>query len=130
MIAAVLATVGLTGLGIASAAQLGVGSSTLGAGTAVVGSCQPVDQAIRVGFTSSWQTSLNPDAYGATQVVLSNVSATCAGQEYRVAVVNASGGLLVEVSGTVPTGGGTITSSTFGAVAVTTIAQANVVIHS
>ena len=49
-----LAVVGVAGLSLASAAQLTVNSSSLGAGTSVVASC---DDAITVGYSTIYNAS-------------------------------------------------------------------------
>lgn len=76
-----LAVVGLAGLSIASAAQLGVTSHTLGAGTATVAACQ-TSGPIRVSFTTLWTGT--PAAYRATEVKLSGIDYECNGGSVKV----------------------------------------------
>ena len=126
--AMVLVVVGIAGLGVASAAQLNVSNGSLGAGTAVVASCQ-TSGSISVSFTTTWETSLTPDAYGATQVNLTNVNSACGEGAYRISILNTAGTALAEVTGTVPAAGGTVNSATFAAIAVTSISSVAVVIQ-
>lgn len=118
--AAALAVVGVAGLGAAAAAQLSVGTTALAAGSAVVTSCQPVGQAIQVGFTSVFSGG----AYQAQNVVLRNIAPACAGQKLVLTVQNTSGGSLQQVTVNSVTAG-TMTvditdraASTIGGVAV------------
>jgi hypothetical protein len=120
--AAALALIGVAGLGLASAAQLNVSSGSLGAGTAVVASCQPVGQPITVGFT----TTFGGGAYQATHVRFSGVDASCGGRTYQITVLNtANQPIGSEYTGTVTLTGGVFTvdiadaaASTIGGVAV------------
>lgn len=120
--AVALAVVGVAGLTLASAAKLTTGSASLGAGTSVVASCQPTGQAISIGLTSNFSTGL----CRATEVRLSNVNATCAGQTYQIQLVGTNGlALNPELSATVTLTGGVLTvpipstpASNIGGVAV------------
>jgi ABC-type phosphate transport system substrate-binding protein len=120
--AVALAVVGVAGLTLASAAKLTTGSASLGAGTSVVASCEPAGQAISIGLTISFSTGL----YRATEVRLSNVNATCAGQTYQIQLVGTNGlALNPELSATVTLTGGVLTvpipstpASNIGGVAV------------
>lgn len=100
-----MALVGVAGLGAASAAQLSVTSGSLGAGTAVVASCQPAAQAIAVRLTSSFSGG----AYRTTQVVLSGVSTACNGLSFRLRLSDAAGNPV----GTEAVGVVTLTSGSF-----------------
>lgn len=120
--AVALAVVGVAGLTLASAAKLTTGSASLGAGTSVVASCEPAGQAISIGLTSSFSAG----QYRATEVRLSNVNATCAGQTYQIQLVGTNGlALNLELSATVTLTGGVLTvpipstpASNIGGVAV------------
>lgn len=94
LVAAALAVVGVAGFGAASAAQLGVGTTALAAGSAAVTSCQPAGQPIQVGMTSVFSGG----AYQAQNVVLRNIASQCAGQRLALTVQNASGGSLQQVT--------------------------------
>jgi len=77
-----LAVVGIAGLSLASAAQLNVNSSSLGAGANVVASCQPTTgPAIKVAFTTAYTASAK--SYTVTGVTLKNVAVACAGQTIK-----------------------------------------------
>ena len=111
--AAALAIVGIAGLGIASAAQLNLGSDALGAGTTVVATCQGTGT-ITVGYTTGWNTTA-PAAYRVSNVTFSGVNAGCVGKAYRIQLLNASSAALgAEITGTVPAlgAGGTFTTAT------------------
>lgn|SRR5665647_3704283 len=120
--AVALAVVGVAGLTLASAAKLTTGSASLGAGTSVVASCEPAGQAISIGLTSSFSAG----QYRATEVRLSNVNATCAGQTYQIQLVGTNGlALNLELSATVTLTGDVLTvpipstpASNIGGVAV------------
>jgi hypothetical protein len=120
--AVALAVVGVAGLTLASAAKFTTGSASLGAGTSVVASCEPAGQAISTGLTSSFSAG----QYRATEVRLSNVNATCAGQTYQIQLVGTNGlALNPELSATVTLTGGVLTgpipstpASNIGGVAV------------
>ena len=126
-----LAVVGLAGLGLASAAQLNVSGGYLGAGNAVVAACQPADSPISVGFATTWHNS-TPREYRATQVRLTNVNGACAGQTYRIRVLDGNGNTIdSEFSSTVPTGAGPFTlTGTLTDEPVENISSVAVVIHS
>lgn len=78
-----LAVVGIAGLSLASAAQLNVNSSALGAGTTVVASC---DDAVDVDFTTAYATG----SYQASAITVSDIADTCEGQLIRVTVTAGS----------------------------------------
>src|SRR5665811_1204026 len=79
--AVVLGVVGIAGLGIASAAQITVGSSTLGVGATIVSTCQGTGT-ITTSFPTAWNTTVTPAAYRVTAVGLSGVNAACVGKAY------------------------------------------------
>lgn len=125
-----LAVVGVSGLGIASAAQLTVSSRTLQAGSATVGECQPATQAVAVSFTSAFASG----AYNASGVTLSNVAAACGGKTYRIQVATTAGLAIdlngaaagTDLTGTLPAGGGSV-AVTMPSTAVSTIGSVAVV---
>jgi len=113
--AVVLGVVGIAGLGIASAAQITVGSSTLGVGATIVSTCQGPGT-ITTSFPTAWNTTVTPAAYRVTAVGLSGVNSACAGKAYRIQLLNGSGVAVgTEITGTVPAGGGTFTTATIAA---------------
>lgn len=130
--AVALGIVGVAGLGLASASQVTIGSGTLGVGTAMVASCQGAAP-ITVSFTSAWTPTPAPAAYRATQVTLSGVAAACGGSAYKIRILDGAGNAVTglgDLTGTVPSGGGVVTSGTFTATPVTSIASVAVVISS
>jgi len=100
--AVVLGVVGIAGLGIASAAQITVGSSTLGVGATIVSTCQG-SGTITTSFPTAWNTTA-PAAYRVTAVTLSGVNTACVGKAYRIQLLNGSGVAIGnEIVSTVPT---------------------------
>src|SRR5690606_40131670 len=79
-----LAVVGVAGLSLASAAQLNVDSSALGAANEVVAACQ--DAEIQIGFANQYDATLA--GYETAAVTLSGVLATCAGQSIQVTLAS------------------------------------------
>ena len=115
--AVVLGVVGIAGLGIASAAQITVGSSTLGVGATIVSTCQGAGT-ITTSFPTAWNTTVTPAAYRVTAVTLSGVNPACVGKAYRIQMLNGSGVAVgPEIFNTVPAlgGGGTFTTATIAA---------------
>lgn len=119
-----IATVGLVGLGTASAARLDAVSTSLAAGDAAVSSCQ-AGAPLAAELVSAWSNG----AFTTTAVRVTGVASACTGQAYRLSVIGASGQQLVEVTGQVPSGGA-FTTSAFTAVSTSTILNVQVVIHS
>lgn len=114
--AVVLGVVGIAGLSIASAAQLTIGSSTLGVGATIVSTCQGPGT-ITTSFPTAWNTTVTPAAYRVTAVTLSGVNATCVGKAYRIQMLNGSGVAVgTEIVSTVPAlVGGAFTTATITA---------------
>lgn len=99
--ASVLAVVGIAGLGIASAAQLNLGSGTLGVGTTTIATCQGAG-IITTNFPTAWNTAISPNAYRVTAVTLSGVNVGCNGKAYRIQLLNSAGVAIgTEITGTV-----------------------------
>lgn len=97
-LAIALVVTGVAGLGVASAAQLGLRTATLGAGTEVVASCQPDDQPIGVSF----DTSFTGGEYAVTGVTLTDV--VCDGQAVRITLTSGGEPVGDELVGTVVPG--------------------------
>ena len=114
--AVVLGVVGIAGLGIASAAQITVGSSTLGVGATIVSTCQGPGT-ITTSFPTAWNTAISPNAYRVTAVTLSGVNGACVGKAYRIQMLNGSGVAVgPEIFNTVPAlTGGAFTTATIAA---------------
>lgn len=97
--AAVLAIVGISGFGIASAAQLNLSSSAISAGSTLITSCQ-TSGTIAVTFPAAWTTTPT-SAYRVASVAMTNVSTTCNGKPYRLQLLTTAGVALGnEVTGT------------------------------
>lgn len=115
VVAVTVAALGIAGLGLASAAQLTVTPTALGAGTSVVASC---DTAVKVGFTNNF--SISDKGYVVNTVKLTDIAKTCAGQTVTVDLLDASpdagtGTVLATYGGTVGTDGGELVVSRTGA---------------
>lgn len=100
--AVALGVAGIVGLTISSAASLGVGTGSIGAGTSVVAACQPTGTPITVSFTTAY--SATAPGYTVTQVKLGAVDAACNGKSINVTLQGAANASLVEVTGTAATG--------------------------
>ena len=127
-----LAFVGVAGLSIASAAQLNLGTGSLGAGTTVIASCQPTATAIKVGFNNAFTagTASVPGEYKTTSVVLKDVDVACKDLNYKVTLTNAAGAVIgTESSGTLTTVG-TVTIAVAPSVSATAVTGVAVVIYS
>ncbi|MBX9247093.1 hypothetical protein ICW40_20075 [Actinotalea ferrariae] len=123
-LAVALLVTGVAGLGIASAAQLSLGSASLGAGTDVVASCQPEGVPVGVSFTTAFAAG----EYAVTEVTLSDVAAACAGQSARITLTAGDAPLAPELTGPVAAGSTAFTvPSGVSAAALDGVA---VVIHS
>ncbi len=118
-----LAVVGVAGLSIASAAQLNVGTSSLGAGQEVVQSCQT--ETINIGFENEYATG----GYQVENLVLSNLLG-CADPalNYQIMLTGDGGVQLAELEGDGLTA--TTTISVPGAVAAEDVTGVAVVIYS
>ena len=121
-----LAFVGVAGLSVASAAQLNLGTGSLGAGTTVVASCQggtPID----VSFDSTFTPGAGAE-YKATNLALDSIETACEGLDYKVTLTDSDGSVLgSEATGTVS---GTSLSIPLSNVSAKDIANVAVVIHS
>lgn len=83
VVAITVAALGIAGLGLASAAQLDLGTSSIGAGTQVVGTC---DNQVDVAFTNAF--SVTAKGYAVSQVTVSGINATCVGQTLKLQLLN------------------------------------------
>ena len=124
LIGAALAVVAAVGLTTASAAQLGVGGTTLAAGSAAVGDC--LDGVTPVAsLASTWSGG----AYVTTGVSVSGIPPECGNKQYRSSLVDDDGDQLAEVTGTVPAVGGSVGGS-FSGIPTASIVDAKIVIHT
>ena len=80
------------------AASLGLTSSGLGAGSAVVASC---GSGINAAYTTTYSASI--PGYSVSQVNLSAIPAACQSKSYRIQLTGAGGAVVgAEMSGTLP----------------------------
>lgn len=98
-VAIALGVVGVAGLSLASAAQLSLGTASLGAGSEVVSSCQPAAAGpITVGFTPAHAAG----GYAAGDVTLGNIADNCDGLSYAITLTGEDGAVLGdELTGTI-----------------------------
>jgi hypothetical protein len=82
-----LAIVGVAGLSLASAAQLNINASSLGAGNSIVTACQSTQ--ITVAFAPTYTAASL--GYEATKVTLGAIAATCNNYSYSVRATGALG---------------------------------------
>jgi hypothetical protein len=92
------------------AASLGITSSGLGAGNAVVSAC---GTGITVSYTAAYGSSI--PGYFVSQVNLGSIPAGCLNGSYRIQLTGAGGAAVgSEISGTLPSSGTTATIATSG----------------
>jgi hypothetical protein len=109
MIAAVLALVVFAAT-YGFAASLGLSSSGLGAGSALVSSC---GTGIQAGYSTTYSASI--PGYSVSQVNLSSIPAGCLSKAYKIQLTGAAGAQIgSEMSGTLPASGTTASIATAG----------------
>lgn len=109
VLAAVVASIVFAGV-YGFAASLGLSSSGLGAGNAVVASC---GTGINAAYTTAYSSSL--PGYSVSQVNLSSIPAACLSKAYRIQLTGAAGATVgTEMTGTLPASGTTANISTSG----------------
>jgi hypothetical protein len=92
------------------AASLGITTSGLGAGSAVVAAC---GTGTTVSYTTAYASAIS--GYSVTQVNLASIPAACLSKAYRIQLTGASGATVgSELSGTLPSSGTTATIATSG----------------
>lgn len=108
VVAFTIAALGITGLGLASAAQLNLTSGALGAGTTVVASCDT--DGVGVKFADTFSAAAK--GYAVSGVTLTGVATGCAGQSITIDLLDAdpagTAASLGTLTATVPAGGGTV----------------------
>jgi hypothetical protein len=123
VLAAVVASIVFAGV-YGFAASLGLGSSGLGAGNAVVSSC---GTGIQAAYTTAYSSSL--PGYSVTQVNLSAIPAACLSKSYRVQLTGAGGATVgAEATGTLPGAGTTYAVPMTGNVDASAVTGISVVI--
>ena len=85
-----LAVLGVAGLSLASAATLGVTTTTLGAGAVAVGSCDP--DGVSVSYNTTFVPGIGTAAYyRVDSVVLSGVATACDGGKVQIDLTDSTG---------------------------------------
>jgi hypothetical protein len=106
------------------AASLGLTSSGLGAGNAVVASC---GTGINAAYTTAYSASL--PGYSVSQVNLTSIPAACLTKAYRIQLTGAAGATVgTEMTGTLPASGTTANISTSGNVDASAVIGISVVV--
>jgi hypothetical protein len=109
VLAAIVACIVFAGV-YGFAASLGLGSSGLGAGNAVVSSC---GSGIQAAYTTAYSATL--PGYSVSQVNLSSIPAGCLSKSYRIQLTGAGGATVgAEMTGTLPASGTTANVNTTG----------------
>ena len=123
VLAAVVASIVFAGV-YGFAASLGLSSSGLGAGNAVVASC---GTGINAAYTTAYSSSL--PGYSVSQVNLSSIPAACLSKSYRIQLTGAAGATVgAEMTGTLPASGTTANISTSGNVDASAVTGISVVV--
>ena len=123
VLAAVVASIVFAGV-YGFAASLGLTSSGLGAGNAVVASC---GTGINAAYTTAYSSSL--PGYSVSQVNLSAIPAACLSKAYRIQLTGAAGATVgAEMTGTLPASGTTANISTSGNVDASAVTGISVVV--
>jgi hypothetical protein len=92
------------------AASLGLSSSGLGAGSAVVAAC---GTGITASYTTTYSSSI--PGYSVSQVNLAGIPAGCLSKSYRIQLTGAAGAAVgSEMTGTLPASGTTASVATSG----------------
>jgi hypothetical protein len=122
LLAAVVACIVFAGV-YGFAASLGLGSSGLGAGNAVVAACGSGTQAA---YTTAYSATL--PGYSVSQVNLSSIPAGCLNKSYRIQLTGAGGATVgAEMTGTLPASGTTANINTTGNVDASAVTGISVV---
>ena len=123
VLAAVVASIVFAGV-YGFAASLGLTSSGLGAGNAVVASC---GTGINAAYTTAYSSSL--PGYSVGQVNLTSIPAACLSKAYRIQLTGAAGATVgAEMTGTLPASGTTANISTSGNVDASAVTGISVVV--
>jgi hypothetical protein len=123
VLAAIVASIVFAGV-YGFAASLGLSSSGLAAGNAVVAAC---GTGVTASYTTAYSASL--PGYSVSQVNLASIPAGCLSKSYRVQLTGAGGAAVgSEVTGTLPASGTTATVTTSGNVDASLVTGISVVI--
>lgn len=109
VLAAVIASIVFAGV-YGFAASLGVTSSGLGAGNAVVAAC---GTGITASYTTAYASGI--PGYAVSQVNLASIPAACLSKSYKIQLTGAAGAAVgAEMTGTLPSSGTTANIATSG----------------
>ena len=123
VLAAVVASIVFAGV-YGFAASLGLTSSGLGAGNAVVAAC---GSGITAAYTTAYSATI--PGYSVSQVNLASIPAGCLSKAYRIQLTGAAGAAVgSEMTGTLPASGTTATISTSGNVDASLVSGISVVV--
>jgi hypothetical protein len=123
VLAAVVASIVFAGV-YGFAASLGLTSSGLGAGNAVVAAC---GTGINAAYTTAYSATI--PGYSVSQVNLTAIPAACLSKAYRIQLTGAAGAAVgTEMTGTLPASGTTANISTSGNVDASLVTGISVVI--
>jgi len=123
VVAAVISSIVFAGV-YGFAASLGLTSSGLGAGSAVVAAC---GTGINTAYTTTYSASI--PGYSVSQVNLSAIPAACLSKSYKIQLTGAAGVAVgSEMSGTLPASGTTANISTAGTPDASLVTGVSVVI--
>jgi len=123
VLAAVVASIVFAGV-YGFAASLGLTSSGLGAGNAVVAAC---GTGINAAYTTAYSSSL--PGYSVSQVNLTSIPAACLSKAYKIQLTGAAGATVgAEMTGTLPASGTTANISTSGNVDASLVTGISVVV--
>jgi len=123
LFAAVVAAIVFAGV-YGFAASLGLSSSGLGAGNAVVASC---GTGIQAAYTTAYSSTI--PGYSVSQVNLSSIPAACLSKSYRIQLTGAAGAAVgAEMTGSLPASGTTANISTSGNVDASLVTGISVVV--
>jgi len=121
--AAVVASIVFAGV-YGFAASLGLTSSGLGAGNAVVAAC---GTGINAAYTTAYSATI--PGYSVSQVNLTAIPAACLSKAYRIQLTGAAGAAVgTEMTGTLPASGTTANISTSGNVDASLVTGISVVV--
>lgn len=110
MVIAAIAAATVFGVVYGFAASLGLTTSGLGAGNAVVAAC---GSGIQASYTTTYSASV--PGYSVSQVNLASIPAGCLSKAYRIQLTGAAGATIgSEMSGTLPASGTTANIATSG----------------
>jgi len=123
VLAAVVASIVFAGV-YGFAASLGLTSSGLGAGNAVVAAC---GSGITAAYTTAYSATI--PGYSVSQVNLASIPAGCLSKAYRIQLTGAAGAAVgSEMTGTLPASGTTAAISTSGNVDASLVTGISVVV--